>query len=220
MEWNDLKNKLGKVGAPDMRLGSADSAAGCGGDDLISRLRARDAEEAARLKQARILFCVAAGFMAFAFLGIASIPSQPLYAPRVLHQGVLLAAFVYIARALRRKLRNLAKVDYAQPVRSFLEQAEHRYIFMRPADYVVTLLGLLLLGLGSAPYVVGLLLRRYIGPEQYLAAVVLYGLFYVLVCAMGLWFARRDWERDKLPLLADIRRMKDALKEEPADEAS
>lgn len=74
--------------------------------------------------------------------------------------------------------------------------------------------GLLVLGLASAPYVVRLFMSRYVDPRHYPVIIVLYCLFYLLVGAMGFYFTYRNWKRDKAPLLEEIRRREDALREE------
>jgi hypothetical protein len=127
---------------------------------------------------------------------------------------VLLAVFLYITLGLRKKLWELSKVDYTRPARSFLEEAERRYVFMSFRDYLVALVGLVLLGCASAPYVVGLFLSRYVDARHCSAVIVLYCLFYLLVCAMGFYFTYQNWKRDKAPLLEEIRRWENALQEE------
>jgi hypothetical protein len=213
MDWNDMQDKLGKIKAPQVRSDPPESA-GAAGMDLIERLKTHDAQEQARLKQSRFLFLVATGLMAFAFAGLCSLPPGPLHALRVVYQAVLLAAFVHITLALRRKLWELSKVDYTRPVRSFLEEAERRYIFMSFRDYLVALVGLLLFGVASGPYVVGLFLSRYVNPRYYPVVIVLYCLLYLLICAMGFYFTYRNWKRDKAPLLEEIRKREKALQEE------
>ena len=212
MDWNDMQDKLRTIKAPQRpsdRAGSTDTGA-----DLIERLKTHDAQEQAELKQARSLFVVATVLMGLVFAVLCFRPLEPLHTPRVLHQGVLLAAFVYISLALRKKLWELSKVDYTRPARSFLEEAERRYIFMSLRNYLVALVGLVLLGVASAPYVVRLFLSRYVDPRHYSTVIVLYCLFYLLVCAMGFYFTYRNWKRDKAPLLEEIRRWEDALREE------
>ncbi|MCU0916445.1 MAG: hypothetical protein MUC88_18050 [Planctomycetes bacterium] len=210
MDWNDMKDELRKIRAPREEPGVPGPAAGAA-NDLIARLKAHEAEERAKLKQSRTLFLVAIGFTSFALVGLSLSWSGPLPAYRVLHQGALLAAFVYIALGLQKKLWNLARVDYTQPARSFLAAAERRYVFMTPRDYVVMAVGLLLLGVASAPYVVGLFLSRYVSREHYTTVLALYCLFYLLVAAMGFYFTHQNWRRDRAPLLADIRRLRNAL---------
>jgi hypothetical protein len=213
MDWNDMRDELRKIKAPQIRPG-APGPVGGSVDDLIERLKKHEAGEQAKLKQSRFLFLVATGFMGFAFVGISLSQSGPLHVHRTLHQGVLFAAFVYITVGLKKKLWDLSKVDYTRPASSFLEEAERRYVFMRPRDYVIMICGLLLLGVGSAPYVLGVFLSRYVDRSHDHAAVVLYCLFYLLLCAMGFYFTWRNWRRDKASLLADIHTMRDALEGE------
>jgi hypothetical protein len=212
MDWNDMRDELRKIKAPPMRADPPESPGAA--DDLIQRLKTREAEEQAKLKQSRFLFVVATGLMGSVFAGLCLLPPGPLHALRVLHQGVLLAAFVYITLGLRKKLWELSKVDYTRPARSFLEEAEQRYVFMSFRDYLVAFVGLLLLGIASAPYVVGLFLSRYVDPRHYPVVIALYCLFYLLVCAMGFYFTYQNWKRDKAPLLEEIRRRGKALQEE------
>jgi MFS family permease len=212
MDWNDMRDELRKIKAPQAQSNPQEPTDG--GDDLIARLKTHDAAERERLRQSRLLFGVAVGFIGLVFVGTWFVPSGPLYGPRLVHQGVLLAAFVYITLALRKKLWELSKVDYTRPVRAFLEEAERRYVFMSVRDYLVAFVGLLLLGIASAPYVVGLFLSRYVDPRYYPVVIVLYCLFYLLVCVMGFYFTYQNWKRDKAPLLEEIRRRESALQEE------
>jgi fatty acid desaturase len=211
MDWNDMRDKLRKIKAPGMQFDPPKSG---GGDDLIAKLRAHDAEERERLRRSRVLFWVATGGMGFGFVGVCLLPPGPLHVPRVVYQGALLAAFIYSTLALREKMWKLSRVDYTQPAQSFLREAEQRYVFMRTRDYIVMLVGLLALGLASAPYVVGLFLSRYVDPRHSSAVILLYCLFYLFVCVMGLYFTYRNWRRDKAPVLAEIRRREAALQEE------
>ena len=213
MDLNDMRDELRKIKAPETQSG-APGPVGGNVDDLIERLKKHEADEQAKLKQSRVLSLVAAGGMGLAFLGVFLSQSEPLFGPRVLHRGVLLAAFLYLTLALRRKMWVLSKVDYTQPAWSFLEAAERRYAFMRPRDYIVMFVGLLFLGVGSAPYVLRLFLSRYVDPRHCPVVIALYCLFYLLVCAMGFYFTYQNWKRDKAPLLEEIRRWEDALREE------
>ncbi len=210
MDWNDMQDRLRKIKSPQMRSDPLVPA----GDALMARLKAHDAAEQEKLRQSRLLFGVAVGFMGLVFVGTWLVPSGPLYGPRIVHQGVLLAAFVYLTLALRKKLWELSQVNYTRPVRSFLEEAERRYVFMSFRDYLVAFVGLFLLGIASAPYVVELLLSRYVDPRRSPVVIVSYCLFYLLVCAMGFYFTYRNWKRDKAPLLEEIRRREKALQEE------
>jgi len=212
MDWNDMRDELRKIKAPQTRSDPRGPASA--GADFIEKLKTRDAEEQAKLRQSRFLFLVATSLMAFVFAGLCLLPPGPLHALRVLHQAVLLAAFVYITLGLRKKSWELSKVDYTRPVRAFLEEAERRYVFMSFRDYLVAFVGLLLLGIASAPYVVGLFLSRYVDPRYYPVVIVLYCLFYLLVCVMGFYFTYQNWKRDKAPLLEEIRRRESALQEE------
>lgn len=217
MDLNDMRDALRRVKAPQTQPGVPRPAGGV--EDLIGRLEAHDAEEHARLKRSRLLFAAAVGLMGLAFVGTWLAPDGSLHLHRALHQGALFAAFVYITIGLSGKMWHLSRIDYTQSARSFLDEAEQRYIFMRRRDYVVMFCGLLLLGVASAPYVLGVFVSRYTNRGHYPVAVVLYCLFYLLVCAVGLYFTRRNWKRDKAPLLEDLRRMKDTLATEESDSA-
>ncbi len=212
MDWNDIQDKLRKIRAPQVRSDPPGSPGG--GDSLTARLRAHDAVEREKLRKSRWLFWVATALLGLVFVGVWLVPPGPLYASRIVYQGVLLAAFVDATLALHRRLWALARVDYTQPASRFLEQAERRYTFMRPGDYAVMLVGLLVLGMGSAPYVIRLFLNRYVAPQHEAAVVVGYGIGYLLICGLGLYFTYCNWKRDKAPLLEDIRKHKAALQNE------
>lgn len=217
MDVNDLKNLCKSVKAPasppaDTR-GSAEPQNG-----LMEKLKAQEAKEALQLRKARPLWLVAAACFLLAFLGTLCFPPAGLRPSRLLFGGVLAAVYVVNAALLGRRLRQLARIDYAESLRSFLDKAAQRHRFMGPQECWLVGLGLILLGVVGGVYVEDNLVRRYMGPEHQSLGIGLYCLGYVLVCAAGFTFTYRNWKRDKAPLLAEVRKMKAELMADEADE--
>ena len=154
-------------------------------------------------------------------LGMLCVPPAGLRPARLLFAGVLAAVYVVNATLLGRRLRQLARIDYAASLRSFLDKAEQRHRFMGPQEYWWSGLGLILLGVVSGVYLEDYLIRRYMAPEHQVLGIGLYCLGYLLLCAAGFTFTYRNWRRDKAPLLAEIQKMKaELMADEAAEPAS
>ena len=218
MDVNDLKNLCKSVKAPaippaDTR-GSAEPQNG-----LIEKLKAQEAKEALQLRKARPLWLVAAACFLLVFVGMLCLPPAGVRPSRLLFGGVLAAVYVMNATLLGRRLRQLARIDYAESLRSFLDKAEQRHRFMGPQECWLAGSGLILLGVVGGVYVEDNLVRRYMDPEHQSLGIALYCVGYLLVCAAGFTFTYRNWRRDKAPLLAEIQKMKAELMADEADDS-
>ncbi len=216
MNLNDLKNRCQAVKAPAVpsaaTRGSAQRLNG-----LIERLKVQEAKEAQQLRKARPLWLVAAAAFLLLFVAMLCLSSATVRPARLWFGGVLAAVYLVNAALLGRKLQQLARIDYAESLRSFLDKAEQRVRFMTPHAGWLAGSGLVVLGVVSGVYFDDALLRRHVQPDHQALGIALYCLGYLLVCAAGFTFTYRNWRRDKAPLLADIQKLKAEL---AADEAA
>jgi hypothetical protein len=206
MNLNELKNRCQAVKAPALPPAKRDAAQPLNG--LIGKLKALEAKEAQQLRKARPLWLIAAAAFLLMFVALLGLPAARVSPARLWFGGVLAAVYLLNAVLLGRKLWQLARIDYGESLRSFLDKAEARHQFMGPQQGWLAGTGLLVLGVVSGVYFHDALLRRYVGPEHQALGIALYCLGYLAVCAAGFTFTYRDWKRDKAPLLAEIRQMK------------
>ncbi len=209
MNLNDLKNRCQAVKAPAIPPATRDAAQPLNG--LIGKLKALEAKEAQQLRKARPLWLIAAGTFLLMFVVLLGLPSATVRPARLWFGGVLAAVYLLNAVLVGRKLWQLARIDYGESLRSFLDKAEARHQFMGPQQGWLAGSGLLVLGIASGVYFHDALLRRYVGPEHEALGIALYCLGYLAVCVAGFTFTYLDWKRDKAPLLAEIRQMKQEL---------
>jgi hypothetical protein len=215
MDFDRLKNLSQKITAPAVTP-SASLAAPPSINHLIERLKAQEAQEARQLTKARPLWISAAVLFLAMFVCMLCLPSTVVRPSRLLLFGVLAVVYLVNAVLLGRKLRQLAQIDYAASLRSFLDEAETRCQFMRPQERWMCVLGLIVLGVVSGVFFDDAVLRRYVAPDHRLVGIALYSVGYLLVCAAGLFFTYRNWQRDKAALLSEIQ---DITRELTADEA-
>jgi hypothetical protein len=151
------------------------------------------------------------------FVVMACLPPTVIRPARLLLGGALAIVYLVNAVLLGRKLRQLARIDYAASLRSFLEEAEKRYEFMAPPQRWLSVAGLVVLGAISGVFVDDALLRRYVHPDYQVIGIALYSVGYLLVCAAGFVFTYGNWKRDKAALLTEIREIKRDLTADAAD---
>ena len=209
MNLNDLKNRFQAVKAPTLPPATRDSAQPLNG--LIGKLKALEAREAQQLRKARPLWLIAAAVFLLVFVALLGFPAATVRPARLWFGGVLAAVYLLNAVLLGRRLWQLARIDYAESLRSFLDKAEARHRFMGPQERWLAGSGLLVLGVVSGVYFHDALLRRYLDPEHGALGIALYCLGYLAVCAAGFTFTYRNWKRDKAPLLAEIQQLKQEL---------
>jgi hypothetical protein len=206
MELDELKDRMKHVHAPRVEAAGSGQPAGTL-DDLMRRLRAQDDQDRRRLGRIKIFFGIAA-VVYFAILILTFIlpPDGPAERNRL-----VLTAFtlVFVATATRSVVaaRRIASTDYAAPVGAFLEEIERRYRFANwkdvwlfvPLFAVITLAG----GMG---WMIGA--ERYVPGLDRSTALILFGAFWLIVCAVGALFGRADWKKSRAPILKEIRRFR------------
>lgn len=206
MDFNNIKGEAQQIKAPPIRRAAQDQGTPSL-DDLVAQLRAADDRTRGGMRKALPLAAIATTCFLLVFAVMIWLPPQAGPASRVLLWGSLAGIYLLLTIGFLRHLRRLAEIDYTAPTRQFLAIAEQRYRFMRPKDYLVSAVGCLFLGIVAGIYVVQLMTDRYFGPEHRTLIMILYGVFYIGLCAMGFTFSYHDWRRDKRPLWLEIRRM-------------
>jgi hypothetical protein len=163
---------------------------------------------------------VATALFLLVFVVMLCLPSTTVRPARLWFGGVLAAVYVLNAALMGRRLLQLARIDYTESLRSFLDKAEARHQFMGPQACWLAGSGLMVLGVVGGDYFDDAFLRRHVAPEHRALGMALFGLGYLLVCAAGFTFTYRNWRRDKAALLADIQQLKAELTADEADASS
>lgn len=209
MELDELKEHARKVGFPDRQgrdaLASAEALTG-----FIGAMKAEDQRDRSRLRR-MMLFSVAAGvfyLLLFTLTWIAPPDDNPGF-----HRMVIaLFSVVLLAGALVTRLRSneLAGIDYAQPIGSFLKSVERRY---KPVNLRDAALGVVFFAAFTVAGALGWLSGkdRYFPSMDPGAALILYGAVVAVALVAGLIVGVKEWKMRKAPLLRQVREMRAAL---------
>ncbi len=217
MDVNELKHLCKSVTSPDVSSPDVPGGAEPSGS-VLDRLKAQEAAEAQRLKKARPLWLMAATCFLMLFVGMLCFPPAGLRPSRLLFGGVLAAVYLLNAVLMGRRLRHLARIDYAASLRVFLDEAVQRHRFMGLKEFCLMSVALIVLGVASGMYVDDSLIRRFVTPEYRALGMAVFCLLFLLVCVAGLGVTYRNWKRDKAPLLNEIQKMKMELTANETDE--
>ncbi|MEI6455207.1 MAG: hypothetical protein WCO93_02870 [bacterium] len=166
-------------------------------DNFIEELKAKDSAEKKKILVFIIIF--------FVFVAVYSSSLS-------LHQGgmrtgfsILVLGFFLILGYMFWRFRRLKKVDYSAPTMTFLENAEERYKFMTPIDWVITIPLLILLIVGGSVIVHSTFIRYF--PVSYVPLII-----YLCIMAgavtVGFWASQKDWRKGNGKVLERIRQMK------------
>lgn len=192
MDIDELKNETRKVKAPDVAtLDYSERVRTV--DGLVDELKRRDAAEKKRIRFSMIIFgSVGIVIAALALRGGADSATR-------LGRGLLALIYFLLVALSAIKAFILGKVDYAEPTLAFLKKAEKRYRFIGPWEYLCVIPGLVVAG-----YAGWLLTVSEFNDLAHPARAATFDLFYVLgflaLCALGFFFSRKNWKRDKGPL--------------------
>jgi len=125
-----------------------------------------------------------------------------------LHQGgmktgflLLVVGFIIVLGYSYWRYRRIKNVDYTAPTTVFLRDAEQRYRFMTPVDWLITV-PMLILFITGGSIVVHSTYTRYFGDS--LVPLFIYLGIMVMAVAFGFWASYKNWERDKGWMLKKI----------------
>lgn len=206
MELDELRDRTKRLHAPHVAPGAAGKSVGTT-DDLVARLKAHDEKEGKRLRRIRLFFSIAAAlYCAILLLTFVLPPDGPAGGSRLV---LTLYTLVFVAIATRSVVaaRRIARTDYSAPVGTFLREAERRFrvldwreiwLFV-PLFVVITFAG----GLG---WMIGA--ERYLPALERSAALILFAVFWVIVCAVAVVVGRVDWRKNRAPIFEEIRRLR------------
>lgn len=209
MDLDELKERAQKVGLPDRQArdtgASAQALIG-----FIGAMKAEDRRDRSRLRR-MMLISVAAGVfyvLLFTLTWIAPPDDDPGF-----HRMVLaLFSVILLSGALVTRLRSneLAGIDYAQPIGSFLKSVERRY---KPVNLRDAAFGVVFFAAFSVAGALGWLSAkdRYFPSMDPGAALILYGAIVAVALVAGLILGVNEWKKRKAPLLRQVREMRAAL---------
>lgn len=206
MDFDAIKSRAQQVKAPPVgppALGERPASI----DGLVAQLRAADERQRGGLRKALPLYLIATVCWVLFFAAMSWLPGGTQSVARPLFWGSLAGVYVLVTAGVLWRLRRLGEIDYAAPTREFLARAERRYRFMGLWGHITGTVGCLLLGAAAGPYVVNLMLSRYVGPQHRATVITWYCILYAAVCVMGFVFTYLDWRRDRKPLWHATRQM-------------
>jgi len=211
MDLDSLKEKSKRVTAPAIERHS-DPAGIRSVDDLIALLKESDEQEQRKLRKSMPFWIIAAVIFVIGFVAVI-VPGGGSMIPTILLRGMLMIIYVLIAVGIGMKLRGLAKIDYSEPVRSFLEKAANRYAFMKKEITIFSFCATMLLAYGTSFYIRDVLLR-YFGISDFLPGLVGSLFFFALVYAFGFWATRKNWKKEKQDIWLRVRKISEELERE------
>jgi hypothetical protein len=182
-------------------------------DDLIEQLKEADEKERRMLRRALPFWIVAAVIFTITFI-LAFIPGDlVLNRSTLLIRGMLMVLYVCIAVALGFKVRSIRKIDYTEPVRSFLSKAAKRQAFMS-IGWSVFAFGATMLLAYAASFYIREVLERYFGIVNPVPAIAGTLVFTAGVYAFGMWATWKNWKREKEQIWLQVNEMMDELNRE------
>jgi hypothetical protein len=209
MDLDSLKGKSRQVTAP--AIDTMNVPAGVRSvDDLITLLKEGDERERKKLRKALPFFVIAAVIFVIAFVTVIAPGDAPINSSMLLFRGILAVLYVFIAIAFWIRMRGIEKIDYAEPVRSFLAKAEKRYAFGSTKCYVLAFIVTLFLGYTASLYISDVF-RRYFDIGDGSIGLVVTLLFSAAVYSFGFWATRKDWKKEKQEIWLQIRKMRGEL---------
>jgi hypothetical protein len=193
MELDDFKN-IGKNEKTPVLTGEKKPSDNM--NTFIEDLKASDAKEQKKIFSFIIIFFV------FVTVYFASFNMQK--GDMKSGFGILVLGFVLILGFMFRKYLAYKKIDYTAPSTTFLKKASQRYMFMPPADLIISILLLIILVTGGAIIVYSSFNRYF--PGSYIPLII-YFIIMASAVVVGFWSSYKNWKRDKGPVLEKIRQM-------------
>lgn len=212
MDLDSLKEGRKKIIAPAIVTGN-ESVRARPLDDLIARLRETDERERKGMQKALPFWILAAAIFVVTFAFAFVFGGLDLNPATLLIRGMLMVLYVCIAVAIGFRVRSIRKIDYAEPVRSFLSKAAKRHAFMS-IGWSVFAFGATMLLAYAASFYIREVLERYFGIVDSFPAITGTLVFFAGVYAFGVWATRRNWKREKEQIWLKVKEMMDELNRE------
>lgn len=212
MEFDLLKNRSKDLCAPQFAArrstGQSQSVNG-----LIDALKATDQHECRSFRKALTFWVIGTALFTLSLVAaLVPLGGSRLF-PTLILKVTVVILFGTVAVMTFMRIRKLSKIDYTEPVQTFLEEAEKRFAFPGPSYIVAVSLLALPISYAIHFYIADVLVRNFNVDNPTMAFVGTLG-FFSAVTAFGWWATRGNWKRDKAPLLEEIRMMRRELEEE------
>ncbi len=209
MDLNDLKERTQQFKAPeDYLIISKEKEEMI--DNFIEKLKIEDANERKKIKTSMVFYIIAAVIFGIAFLISVFTIIHADSAGTGNFRGVLSLFFWLIVFLSFKKINQLKKIVYDEPIKTFLDKAEKRYKFYGMESWIISTVGLIALYVAAMMFVVPYL-QVIFSIESKLTMLILFTLFYMGVCIAGFYFTYKDWERGKKSFWLTIKKMKQEL---------
>lgn len=209
MDLNEIMRQAKNVKAPG-RLSGGPHEEVSSVDALIALMKAEDVRQQKLLRRMKFFYSGAAIIYLMIFVLSLLFPPDTTPESSRLVLGLFALIFLSLGGWSGMTSRKLQGIDYAAPVRAFLEQADARYRFIRPRDIALGIVYLAVLTITS-----GLAwsnaAQRYFPALENSVVIATFCLVWFVACIMGLVLGLLDWRKRKAPLLKELRRIRSEL---------
>jgi hypothetical protein len=209
MDLDSLKERSKSLRAP--QFGSAELAGESPKlDGLVARLKDTEKKEYERTKKALTLWIIAIALLLFSLAGALLATETQQLLPTLILRVMTVLLFATVAILAYVKIRKLSKVDYTEPVRTFLDKAESRFSFARWNYFALVYLLIIVISYGAHFYISYVLFRYFDIQNSWLGFAITL-VFFTLVFFVGIAATKSGWNRERAPLLEEIRKMRAEL---------
>jgi len=165
-----------------------------------------------------VLFAVVAILFVVKIRRLSKIDYNVRLLPTLILKIMSVVLFAVVAILFVVKIRRLSKIDYSENVRMFLEKAEKRFTFPGREYWLFSFLLVILIAYGAHFYISDVLFRYFDVSEPWVGFGISV-VFFTAVFVVGYTATRSNWNKERTPLLAEIRRMRADLGSEEVNES-
>jgi hypothetical protein len=187
-------------------------------DDLISALKEIERKEYQQLRKAVPLWIIGFALLLFSLVVPLMAGGDVRLLPTLILKIMAVVLFAVVAILFVVKIRRLSKIDYTENVRMFLEKAEKRFTFPGREYWLFSFLLVILIAYGAHFYISDVLFRYFDVSEPWVGFGISV-VFFTAVFVVGYTATRSNWNKERTPLLAEIRRMRADLGSEEVNES-
>jgi len=124
--------------------------------------------------------------------------------------GLLIFTILLILAFTAYKYLRSKKINYSEPIASFLRKAENRYRLFTLTDAIISV-PLLALLVYSGGLLVTCSFDKYFPGSP--VPLIIYGIFMTAVVVTGLWATSKDWNKARKPVMDKIRELRKDVEE-------